>query len=193
MVRHCLGETFWPVTYQAWSAAMELHLNELLSLSGAWDAWEMSKRKENLRDVISSLNLSAAFWLHPQTVHGEEGKKEKLSPSGGEDKPDNDLQQLNKAPVWQRWIDNTHKHMQTNSRTCPVLCLHKWGRKREKSLTHCCSSKLVWKEKRRERGIAAQQNECGKLCRGKQWALAAEEGGEEDVVTSDVKPRDGAC
>lgn len=36
-------------------------------------------------------------------------KKKKISPWGGEDKPDNDLQQLNKAPVWQRWIDNTHK------------------------------------------------------------------------------------
>lgn len=56
----------------------ELHLNELLWLSGAWDAWETSMRKRKLRDVISSPELVCCFLValaYKQCVEETQKKK----------------------------------------------------------------------------------------------------------------------
>lgn len=118
-----------------------------------------------------------------QIVHGEK----KLSPSGGQDNPDNDWQQLNKAPVWQRRIDTKHANKQQNL-SC---CMPPQMRQREKrSLTRCCPSKLVCKEKRRESSVTKWVWE---IMQRQTVSVAGRGGGGEDVVTSDLKPRDGAC
>lgn len=165
----CTRETFWPVTCKALSAAMRN-----CTLMTVWGVGCFPNSKPFCCFLVT---------ICKQIVHGEK----KLSPSGGQDNPDNDWQQLNKAPVWQRRIDTKHANKQQNL-SC---CMPPQMRQREKrSLTRCCPSKLVCKEKRRESSVTKWVWE---IMQRQTVSVAGRGGGREDVVTSDLKPRDGAC
>lgn len=144
------------------------------------------KKPNKLRDVISSPEQFFCFLDTLANKRCVEGKK--LIPSGGEDSPDNDWRQLNKpSRLTEREREMTQK--QTCKHQNLSCCTPPQMRRREtQSLTRCCPSLFACEETRWGSSVSA----CRKLCRGKRWAFAGRGRG-EDVVTSHLKPRDGAC
>lgn len=156
----------------------------------------MKNAKKGKREVISSPKQFMCFfffWLHLQTNSAWRVKTQPLR-RGRQPRQWIAAAQTNHLSDSESETTHTGANMQTNARTCPAVCLHKWGRKgwwggeKKKSLTGCCPSLFVCREKSWEK----QHKWVWEIMQSKTMSVAGGGRG-EDVGTSDLKPRDGAC
>lgn len=155
-----------------------LQLTPLYWSLTVWSAGRLRKKTTTYRCNLLPQCPSASFWLRSQAW------TRKTRVLGCKRQSDHDWQQLYKAPVWQR---HTQEHTNNqHNRSVPPQMRSRW----RTSLARCCLSKLVKGGSRRR-----QHNSKGKWVWDIMQRKTISNGGRgaEDAVTSDLKPRDGAC
>lgn len=158
---------------------------------------QKGEKRSNLLSKTIHL-LFFCFLLHLQINSAWRVKKKKKQPlrRGRQPRQWIAAAQTNHLSDSESETTHTGADMQTNARTCPAVCLHKWGRKgwgggrkkKKKSLTGCRPSLFVCREKSWEK----QHKWVWEIMQSKTMSVAGGGRG-EDVGTSDLKPRDGAC
>lgn len=161
----------------------------------------MKNAKKGKREVISSpkqfICFFFCFWLHLQINSAWRVKKKKTAPQEGKTTSTMNSGSSNKPPVWQWVRDNTHWGRHANKRQNLSCCMPPQmrqkgvggaGEKKKKSLTGCRPSLFVCREKSWEK----QHKWVWEIMQSKTMSVAGGGRG-EDVGTSDLKPRDGAC